>query len=491
MARFWRIFTTFAPNKYKKAMLIGRIEEQQELRAAYESDYSEFVAVYGRRRVGKTFLVRETFGYQFTFAHSGLSNKNTKAQLQNFQSSLRSQGMPKAPLPENWLEAFDLLAALVSRSNDERKVVFIDELPWMDAPRSSFLSALEHFWNGFASARKDILLIVCGSATSWIINKIINNHGGLHNRITYSISLKPFTLFECEQYARSLRLDMNRRQLMECYMVMGGIPFYWSKLKRGKSLSQNIDHIFFARDGELRNEFSHLYASLFTHPEPYISVINLLGRKKAGMTRGELIANSRKSSSGKLTAILSDLESCGFIRKYYSIGMRSKNAIYQLIDNYTLFYFKFIGDATVNDEHLWSKIHETPQFFSWSGLAFERVCLLHTRQIKEKLGIAGVVSSEYSWQTEANDEHPGAQIDLLIDRSDGIINLCEMKYTKSPFIIDAAYDNALQSKKAIFAMVTHTKKAVHMTMVSAEGVLRNAYSDGLQNIITANDLFRE
>lgn len=471
-------------------MLIGRLEEQDELRTAYNSEYSEFVAVYGRRRVGKTFLIREAFDYKFTFSHTGLSKKNTKAQLQNFQSSLRSQGMPKAPLPENWLEAFDLLANLLSKSEDKRKVVFIDEMPWMDAPRSSFLTALEHFWNGWASARKDILLIICGSSTSWIINKIIHNHGGLHNRLTYRIQLQPFTLCECEQYARHLHLEMNRKQIMECYMIMGGIPYYWSKLKHGKSLAQNIDRLFFAHDGELRNEFSQLYASLFNHPELYIDIINLLGKKKIGMTRNEIVDSWKKSSNGKLTTILKDLESCGFIRKYHSIGMKNKNAIFQLIDNYTLFYFKFIDDNLINDEHFWAKSHDTPTFATWAGLAFERICLLHARQIKEKLGISGVISSEYAWRLEKTDEHPGTQIDLLIDRNDDVINLCEMKYSKTSFSIDDNYNETLQQRRALFKAETKTTKAIHITMVTSMGLIRNANYFEIQNEVTAEDLFK-
>ncbi|MBR1557227.1 MAG: ATP-binding protein [Prevotella sp.] len=472
-------------------MIIGRTEEQQELRRAYESEYSEFVAVYGRRRVGKTFLVRETFGYQFTFTHTGLAKKNTKAQLANFQTSLRSQGMPKAPMPENWLQAFVLLEELLQKSTDKKKVVFIDELPWMDAPRSSFLMALEHFWNGFASARKDILLIVCGSATSWIINKIVKNHGGLHNRITYSIPLQPFTLNECEQYAKSLKLEMNRRQIVECYMIMGGVPFYWSKLKRGKSLAQNIDDLFFAKTGGLRDEFSQLYASLFLRPERYIKVVEVLGTKKVGMTRTEIVSSGKAVSNGKLTSVLEDLEYCGFIRKYYSIGKKTKDAIYQLIDNYTLFYYKYIAGNTINDEHFWSKNLGAPLYNAWSGLAFERVCLLHSRQIKDKLGISGVITSEYSWRTDKTDEHPGVQIDLLIDRSDDTITICEMKFTREPFAISHDYDEKLQMRKAIFRSETGTTKALHIALVSYAGLVRNAYSDDIQNQVTADDLFKD
>ena len=471
--------------------MIGRTDEQKKLFAAFESGESEFIAVYGRRRVGKTYLIRETFGDKFTFAHIGLANKNTREQLQNFQLSLRNYGLKNATLPENWLYAFEMLASLIKQSRSRKKVIFIDELPWMDAPKSSFLSALEHFWNGFASARKDVVFIVCGSATSWIINKIIKNHGGLHNRLTGRIHLKQFTLNECEQYARQRRLDMNRRQLIEAYMIFGGVPYYWSLLDREKSLALNIDYLFFNRDGELRAEFSELYASLFQHPEKYLAVIETLGRKKSGMTRAEIVKEGNLPDNGRLTTILTELENCGFIRKYTCVGKKNKGALFQLIDQYTLFYFKFVEYNRVNDEHFWSKTIDKSVYNNWCGLSFERLCLLHSRQIKDALGISGVISSEYSWYAEGNGNEPGAQIDLLIDRNDGVINLCEIKFTNSPFKIDSKYEQVLQNKRSRFIEATGTVKSVVITMITSNGICRNSYADEFNTQITANELFRE
>ena len=472
-------------------MMIGRIDEQRRLREAFESEYSEFVAVYGRRRVGKTFLVREQFHYKFTFQHTGLARKSTREQLQSFQLSLRRQGYTKAPLPGNWIEAFDMLKDLIEWSKDRRKVVFIDEMPWMDAPRSSFLPALENFWNSFASARKDVVLIACGSATSWIVRKLLKNKRGLHNRITYRIHLQPFTLNECEQYAKQRKLGMSRLQLMEGYMALGGIPYYWSLLDKSKSLAQNIDRLFFSKDGELKGEYYELYASLFNHPEKYVAVIETLGKKRSGLSREEIIKEGKLESNGKLSEILEDLENCGFIRKYNMIGMKSKGALYQLIDCYTLFYFRFIQNNNSNDEHFWSKSIGTGEYNSWCGLAFERLCLLHSRQIKTKLGISGIISSEYAWWTDQKDGNRGAQIDLLIDRNDGVINLCEMKYTKVPFQIDASYEANLLNKRARFIEATQTRKAVHITMVSSQGLERNAYADEIQSEVSGGDLFAE
>ena len=470
-------------------MIIGRKEEQQILRSAVQSENSEFVAVYGRRRVGKTYLIRETFGYKFTFQHTGLAKGNTKEQLFSFAISLRDAGYDDCPIPKSWLEAFSLLSTYLKNSTDEKKIVFLDELPWMDTPRSNFISAFEHFWNGWASARKDIVLIICGSATSWIINKVINDHGGLHNRVTKQIALQPFTLKECEMFAQSKGLEMSRYQLAECYMVFGGIPYYWSLLEKGLSLAQNIDKIIFAKNGKLSNEFDQLYASLFKSPEQYIDIVTALGKKKVGMTREEIIAATDKYSNGALSKVLDELEYCGFIRKYNGFDKKSKQAIYQLIDNYTLFYFKFIQQNENNDEHFWSASIDSAMHRAWSGLAFERLCMAHTQQIKAALGIAGVLSNVYSWRKEADETSDGAQIDLLIDRKDQVINLCEMKYSLSEYIIDAEYEQKLRNKKSVFIDTTNTRKAVHLTMVTTFGIKANAHSGIVQNEITLEDLF--
>lgn len=470
-------------------MIIGRKEEQQILHSAAQSENSEFVAVYGRRRVGKTYLIRETFGYKFTFQHTGLAKGNTKEQLFSFAISLRDAGYDDCPIPKSWLEAFSLLSTYLKNSTDEKKIVFLDELPWMDTPRSNFISAFEHFWNGWASARKDIVLIICGSATSWIINKVINDHGGLHNRVTKQIALQPFTLKECEMFAQSKGLEMSRYQLAECYMVFGGIPYYWSLLEKGLSLAQNIDKIIFAKNGKLSNEFNQLYASLFKSPEQYIDIVTALGKKKVGMTREEIIAATDKYSNGALSKVLDELEYCGFIRKYNGFDKKSKQAIYQLIDNYTLFYFKFIQQNENNDEHFWSASIDSAMHRVWSGLAFERLCMAHTQQIKAALGIAGVLSNVYSWRKEADETSDGAQIDLLIDRKDHVINLCEMKYSLSEYIIDAEYEQKLRNKKSAFINATNTRKAVHLTMVTTFGIKTNAHSGIVQNEIILEDLF--
>ena len=470
-------------------MLIGRQYEKGRLLSAYESEYSEFVAVYGRRRVGKTFLIRETFNYNFTFQHSGLAKSPRATQLKAWRNSLMAHGLKVKRTPSNWLDAFELLKELINQSKDEKKVIFIDELPWMDTHASGLIPALEHFWNSWASARKDVLLIICGSATSWIINKIVKNNGGLHNRVDYKIPLRPFTLSECEQYLKSRKVNMTRKQIVEGYMIMGGVPFYWKSMQKGLSLAQNIDMNFFTPQGELYEEFDALYASLFKNPESYIKVVSLLAQKRRGLTRTEILAAGNFLDNGSFSQMLENLESCGFIRNYTAIGKEKKDSLYQLIDPYTIFYYEFIKGNKDKDQKYWTHCLNTSTYHTWCGLSFERVCLLHVDQIKQALGISGVVSRICSWRS--NESKPGAQIDLLIDREDGVVDLCEMKYTKEPWTMTEDDSDDFARKESVFRRETGTTKSVFTVLVSANGINRNAYSDDIQNVVVLDDLFKD
>ncbi len=471
-------------------MLVGREKEQKILWDAYHAEASRFVAVYGRRRVGKTCLIRETLGTHFSFQHTGYYGGKLTDELFEFCASLREYGLKDFAKPGNWLEAFELLKELIRQAAGTRKVIFLDELSWMDTHGSDFVMALEGFWNSWASSRTDILLIVCGSVTSWMLSKIIHNKGGLYNRLSYRIHLQPFTLRECEAYIQSRNIVMNRHQILECYMIMGGIPYYWSYLEKGYSLPQNIDRLFFARDAPLDHEFDYLYAALFKKPEPYIRIVSALGKKKAGMTREELLKATRMADSGNFTTRLEELESCGFLRKYRQYGMKERHAVYQLIDNFTLFYYKFLENKPT-DEHFWSNQINTPQVNAWCGLAFERVCLEHVAQMKQALGISGVLSEAYSW---ACAEDPakgvyGSQIDLMIVRKDQVINLCEMKFSRKEHLLTAKADEELRRKTADFLTVTGARYAIHATLVTPYGMADVSYAAGIQNVITADGLF--
>lgn len=471
-------------------MLIGRDNEKHILRDAFSDEYSQLIAVYGRRRVGKTFLIRETFEYKFDFQFTGAANISSKKQLARFRKALKEQGLDSVPQLSNWGDAFDELKRLIVSLHDGKKVIFLDELPWMDAPRSGFLSEFESFWNAWASARKDIMLVVCGSSTSWMVKKIIKNKGGLHNRITHRIALKPFSVGLCEQLCMSRGLSFSRHQILEAYMVFGGIPYYWSLFQRGSSLAQEIDRLVFAEDGELHDEFEMLYASLFKNPAPYSKIVEILARKKKGLTRTEIISAGGFDNNGALSAMLDDLEWCGFIRSYSMMGNKKKSQLYQLVDNYTLFYYEFI-DGQRRNANYWMSLIGKPIYNTWCGLAFERFCFWHIDQIKRKLGISGVQTNEYAWRctTDKSKGQNGVQIDLLVDRADGIIDLCEMKYSSSEYVITADYAAELCRKRNVLMDVTQTKKAVHTVMVTVNGVAHNSEWNVIQNEIGMDDLF--
>ena len=474
----------------KDRRIIGREEEIRLLRRAYDSQESEFVAIYGRRRVGKTFLVRKFFSNRFTFQYTGAYNITNKDQLEEFHRSLVSQGLPdEAKVPKNWFEAFHLLERLISESLDERKVIFIDELPWMDVRNSRFVPAFEHFWNGWASARTDVLLVICGSATSWIINKIFRNKGGLYNRVSYKMPLSQFSLYECELLVKELKLSFNRNMIMEGYMTMGGIPYYWTKLDPAKSVGKNVNDLFIDPKGLLHNEFTYLYASMFNKPEKYMKVVEALAGKKSGLTRDEIITKGKIDSSGQLSDILDDLIECGLIRKYCHLDKKLKDALYQLIDCYTLFYFQFAKNAHGVDEDWWVKTMGTPEYHTWCGLSFERLCLLHTRQIKAALGISGIRANLFSWYVRKTDDHPGVQIDLLIDRADGIINISEMKYAPAGYRLTSAELSKIRTKVSVFNMYMPRSRYAQPVLITSNGVICNANSDEIPLKVTGDQLF--
>ena len=486
-------------------MLIGRENEKVDLETAMESDKSEFVAVYGRRRVGKTFLIREVCKYSFAFEHTGIKstrsdalqvepskNDGMKYQLEAFSESLHRYGHKRTRTLKNWREAFQKLSELLENKPTGKKIVFLDECPWMDTPRSDFLPALDHFWNGWCTMRKDIVLIICGSAASWVVGQIDGDVGGLHNRLTRHIYLRPFNLGECKRFAETKGLVMTKTQLLECYMIFGGVAYYWDLLRKDQGLAQNIDRLLFSRGGALADEYSHLYKALFRRPEPYMAVVRALGSKKCGMNRDEIIAETGLPGNGKLTEVLKTLEQCDFIRAY-SLPNKAKNdRIFQLIDNFTLFHFKFLDGVANPMPNFWSAAEQTQTVHIWCGHAFERVALQHIGQIMAKLGISGVITRVYGWRCRpADDNDSGTQIDLVIDRDDRVTNLCEVKYRKGEFAIDDKYDMQLQSRRETFIEETGTTNAVHLTMITVNGVRRNANWNDVQSEVTLDDLFRD
>ncbi len=460
--------------------IIGRIEEVKTLEDVYLSDRSEFVALYGRRRVGKTFLIRTIYQNRFLFQLTGIANSNLENQLINFNTALKKQH-PKVKLKsaKTWFEAFGELSKLIQKSKQHKKVIFMDELPWLDTPSSNFIQALEHFWNSFASARKDILLVVCGSAASWMLSELINSKGGLHNRVTQRLRIDPFTLSECELFIKSKKITLEKYQLIQLYMAFGGIPFYWDEVKKGLSAQQNIESICFSKNGLLRTEFKNLFKALFNKDDKHQLVVELLAKKAIGLSREEIIKQSKLSNGGSVTRLLNELEESGFIKRYIPYGKKMRNSLYQLSDFYTLFYCRFIKDNAIDNKDYWTNTIDSPSHRAWSGYAFEQLCLYHIDEIKKALGISGISSNASSWRSTKFDTK--VQIDLLIDRRDGVINLCEIKFSVNQFSINKRYDAELRNKVGVFKTETNTRKAVFLTLITTFGIKQNQYSGNIQN----------
>lgn len=470
-------------------MLIGREKEQKVLLDAYNSDESKFIAIYGRRRVGKTYLVNTLFNSKFVFSHSGVADESKDMQLKYFKESLIKYGYDCLDIDE-WNVAFRYLRELVEKSKLKKKVIFLDELSWISTINSGFLTAFEYFWNSWACGRNDILLIVSSSTASWLLDNIIHNVGGLYNRLSYHMHLEPFTLSECLEYLLSRGFKYTHQMIVELYMCLGGIPYYYSLLDKNISVSQNIDKLFFNNNALLKNEFEYLYHSLFKNAELYIKIISTLNDKKIGLTRDEICKKLNITSNGTLTKKLSDLESCGFIRKYVKFQNKNKDALYQLIDNFSLFYFKFLKDANYQDNYWTINMYST-KLNVWRGLAYELVCLQHIENIKFKLGISGVSTNVCSWFCKENEDEGyfGSQIDLLIVRSDKVIHLCEIKYSKGKYIINKETYNNILNKISDLSLFVKSKYTILLTFVTSEGIQNNSYSNDISKVITSDDLF--
>lgn len=475
--------------------IIGRDREKQLFKEIYESSDAEFVAVYGRRRIGKTFLIKEFFEDKIAFYITGMLDGSTQEQLQIFHKAINEYSNSYYPLVNNWLDAFEQLKNYLKNSSKRKFVIFIDELPWLDTPKSKFIRALDYFWNSWGSTCNKLKLITCGSATTWMINKLIGDKGGLHNRITRQIHLQPFTLGETEKYLKSRNIVWNRYQILECYMIMGGVPFYLSLLDGKKTFEANIDNLFFAENGQLKNEFTFLFRSLFIESQKYKKVVELLAKKTQGLTRQEIKTALKISEGGELTTILENLRLCSFVRKYSAFGKKERDNVFQLTDLFSLFYLKFVNGNTSQDENYWQNFNGKPAHTAWTGYAFELVSLLHINQIKRKLGISGISTNINSWvspQKKLDDgtTQQGYQIDLVIDRADPVIDLCEMKYSNTKFTITEKYAEHLSNRRELFRNTTKTTKALHIIMITTYGVKKNAYSSTMQNEVTAEDLFK-
>ena len=474
--------------------IIGRTYEQHILKNICEEKEARMIAVYGRRRVGKTYLVKYFFDEKFDFFFTGSFETPAKVQLILFKDALYQYSKVERPIPNDWFEAFAQLKEYLMGLKKQRIVVFLDELPWMDTQKSNFLSAFSYFWNTWGSTRDGLKLIVCGSATSWMLDNVVGDKGGLYGRSSRSIYVAPFSLFEVEQFLKQRKgIVWNRYQILETYMILGGIPYYLDMLEKGLPFSQNIDNLFFRDKAPLRTEYDFLFRSLFKSSTIYRQVVEAVATKNKGLTLKEIKETIKATNGGGLSEVLDNLCKCDFVRKYTPYGKKEKGSIYQLTDLYSLYYLKFIGNRTGLDEHYWSNIKESARN-AWAGYAFEQVCLHHVSQIRGALSIKGVLTNVCSWaspkQTD-NDgtEWPGVQIDLLLCRGDHVIDVCEMKYCQSEYVLTDKYEKHLRERNATFAHFTKAKEALHTVLITTYGLKQNQYSSSIDAVVTMEDLF--
>lgn len=472
--------------------IIGREKEIHLLQRSYESTESQLVILYGRRRVGKSFLVNQFFDDTFDFKLVGDYNLTKESQLLNFHNELKRKTDIAFSVPKNWSEAFWQLRDYLSSFKDQKKrVVFLDEMPWLDNHKSGFLPAFEYFWNSFGASKNNLMFIVCGSVTSWLVEHIDQNKGGLFNRQNCRIYLEPFNLNETERFLLSRNINWSRYDICECYMILGGIPYYLNLLDGEITYSSNIDNLFFKKRAALWDEFDHLYNTLFTNSINYIKVIEALATKRIGLNRSEIAKKTKLSDNDHITKILKNLIDSGFVRDYIYFGKKKQGTFYQLSDYFTMFYLKFVKNNIGLDEDFWANSLNSQSRRSWAGFTFEQLCKDHIKQIKQKIGISGVLSTQSAWSTVADENHDGAQIDLLIDRNDRVISVCEMKFSEKAYIIDKDYAAELRNKMGTFRTVTKTTKAVQLVMVTTYGVEKNMYSNMVQSQVQLDDFFRD
>jgi AAA+ ATPase superfamily predicted ATPase len=473
--------------------LIGRAQEEAILQKALQSERAEMVSVIGRRRIGKTFLIKTIYKEHLVFELTGTQNAPLSEQLLNFTYALQlsSGNLLIGKPPSNWMEAFYILINYLKQlPKDKKPVVFLDELPWLATHKSGFLRGLSFFWNTWA-VNQSIVVVICGSAASWMIQKVVNHTGGLHNRITKRIQLKPFTLTETEQYLRvNNKVKLNRYHILQIYMAMGGIPHYLKEVEAGKSATQNIEDICFSETGLLRDEFSNLYTALFDHSDNHIAIIRALAQKRQGMNRTELIKTAKLPNGGSVTKALNELQQSGFIDFFYPYGKKKNNKLFRLMDEYSIFYLQFIEKHTKELNNLWKQLSQTQTYKVWCGFAFENICLKHISQIKKALSIGGLYSISSSFYKKGTATEKGTQIDLLLDRNDQVINLFEIKFYNKVFTVSKGYAEILKTKIDIFEETTQTKKQLFLTMITTFGITENEHSVGLiDQVLTIDDLF--
>lgn len=471
--------------------MVGRERQTKQMLELLNKKRSSFIAVTGRRRIGKTFLIDEVYKEHFCLRITGIQDVTTDIQIRNFTEKIIAySNEPIVTLPQNWQEVFMLLKRYLQKLSKRKKhVIFIDELPWIATKRSGFIQLLAHLWNDYLSKEKHFILVVCGSATSWIAKKIVNDKGGFHNRLSEQIQLKPFTLSETKTFLKSRGIKLTDQAIAELYMVFGGIPYYLEQVQKGQSVQQIISNLCFSENGVLKYEYQNLYRALFEHPENHEAIVAALAKTSKGLTRSELIAASKVKAGGPYTRAMEDLLLSSFVEEITPFGKKKRGAVYRLTDEYSIFYHRFIHPNLKKEPQIWKTIYASQSYKIWTGFAFENLCKRHIMQLKKAMGISGIYSEQSGFQEKGKQDKKGYQIDLLINRNDNVINLCECKFYNDIFSMSKSYADLVRTKRNTFINSTQTKKTVFNTLITLYGAEKNEYYlDVIDNQFTVTDL---
>lgn len=480
--------------------LIARNREQKRLNAFFNANEARLLALYGRRRVGKTYLIENFFKPKncVFFQATGVKNGGLSRQVGLFVNEISQVFYQGAPLQykNDWFMVFELLTKALGKESTKIPIVlFLDEFPWLATQKSHLIEAFEYFWNRHWHSMNNVRFILCGSNSSWIIKKIINNTEGLHQRVTDKINLRPFNLAECKKYLEYKKIKLNDAHILNLYMVFGGIPLYLNQIQKNLTSEQNIDNICFSRDGLLFNELNELFGSLFQNAEQYVQLAETISLSPYGLSQGQIAKKTNVTAGGTLSERLKKLEDCGFIVSFVPYGNNHKGQYYKIQDPYITFYFKWIKPAKSALEKLnkpegyWLSKSQTSSYHAWSDIAFEAVCYLHINQIRKALSLTAS-ALPYGWRYIGSRLKTGAQIDLLFIRGDNAITICEIKFSRSPYTITKVTAQNLKQKIEIFKQVTNTKKQLFTAMICTYGLKPNLYSDELiSSVVTLDNLF--
>ena len=416
-------------------MFVGRKKELSLLEESYLSSKSEIFTVYGRRRIGKSTLI-EIFARQKPnfFSFEGIEGQNSSFQIKHFTEMLKKQ--LQDPLLssiqfQSWDAVFTYVSErLMTKTRPNEKIIFfLDEIQWMAAGRSSFISLLKYYWDNYWK-KSNVLMILCGSIASFMVNKVVHSKA-LYGRIDHEILLKGLHPFE----AKAFFADKHKstEEILKYYLILGTIPKYLEYINPSRSFQWNMNKLFFSSHGSMINEIKKIFYSQFKESTIYFDIVKLL--KSGPLALSEICTRLKIKSGGGLKRYLTNLENAEIIRSHVPFNRKANSRLkkYVLSDEYLNFYFKYLEpNLRIIEESESEKLFETltkNSFDVWLGFAFEKFCIKHNSWLADLMGFKDdvLIASPYF---ERKDQR--FQIDLVYLRADKVITICEIKHHTKP-----------------------------------------------------------